>query len=265
MEQTQLEHNQPIVLVDPQTDSFISYQMDEGLSFGLGFFETILVREKPYYLKEHLHRLNQSLTQFGFDRSLQVETVQNFINYHAIKDTVLKLIVTQKNQLALLRPIPYDKGSYASGKKVRFSKVIKSRNSQLIAHKTLNYGENMLALRSAQQAGYDDCLFLNEIGNVTESAIANLFMIQNNRLLTPPLEDGLLPGVIRSEILSHFPVLETPLRIDQVTSCQGAFLTNSLMGAMPITQIETRTLPPHPLCEEVMQFFKEMTHASDGK
>lgn len=260
MKKIPISTEHPLVLVDPQKAPCLPYQMDEGLSFGLGFFETILLREKPYYLEDHLYRLNQSLKHFGIDRSLQVETVQEFIKHHSLKDTVLKLIVTQKNQFALLRPIPYDSDRYCNGKKVGFSKVIRSLHSQLISHKTLNYGENMLALRSAQQAGYDDCLFLNENGNVTESAIANLFIIQNDHLLTAPLDDGLLPGVIRSKILSHFPVLETHLSREQVKSCQAAFLSNSVMGVMPISQIETIPLPIHPLCDEIMRFFGEMIH-----
>ena len=55
-----------IIFIDENKNQSVLYKMDEGLQFGLGFFETILIRDKVYFLEEHLHRLNKSLETFGF-------------------------------------------------------------------------------------------------------------------------------------------------------------------------------------------------------
>lgn len=249
---------QKILFVDPNKESPISYRMDEGIQFGLGFFETILIREKPYYLEEHTNRLNKSLAHFGMNRVVHTNTVEEFIHFHCLEHTALKLIVTQKNLFGMVRPIPYHAQNYQSGNKVTFSRVIKSRHSPTISHKTLNYGDNILELKRANKSGYDDCLFLNEDGYVTESAIANLFLVQNNELITPPISDGLLPGIIRQKIIEHFIVTESSIRKDQLITCQGAFLTNSLMGALPISHVDEVCLPRHPFYGEVIQFLGTM-------
>lgn len=246
------------VFVDPKEESPVPYRMDEGRLFGLGFFETILIRDEPYFLEEHLHRLNQSLERFGMDRSVSAQMVEEVIRAKALKNTALKLIVTEKNLFASVRPIPYNEHSYQMGKRVTISRVTKSQHSQIAGHKTLNYAENMLELRGANKAGYDDCLFLNEKGHLTESALANVFVVVKGALVTPTLSDGLLPGIIRQKVMEHFNVCEDHVSQEQLASCEGAFLTNSLVGAMPISQVEEVNVPRHPLCDAVIRFFGEM-------
>jgi 4-amino-4-deoxychorismate lyase len=232
--------------------------MDEGLAFGLGCFETILIKDKPYFLEEHLNRLNQSLQWMGLNSTVFTDTVEAFIHSHSFKNVAFKLIVTEKNQLATVRPIPYTLQDYRTGKRVAISQVVKSQHAQLIYHKTLNYGENILEIRQANKAGYDDCLFFNGQGHVTESAIANLFIIQDGQIMTPPHSDGLLPGIIRDKVMEHFNVKEMHINYERLQSCEGAFLTNSVMGAMPISQIEERKLPRHPLFVEIIHFLGDM-------
>ena len=247
-----------LVYIDPEGEGLIPYRMDEGLSFGLGFFETILIREIAFYLQEHLDRLNDSLEQFGFHCFVARENVEELIGIHRLRNTACKLIVTEKNGFVTTRPVPYDPQSYEVGAFITMSGVTRSMHSQLIRHKSLNYGEQILELRRARAKGFDDCLFFNERGYVTESTRANLFIIQSGKLITPPVSDGLLPGIIRQKIVDHFPACEEHITREQLTSCQGAFLTNSLLGVMPISQIEDVRLKRHPLCQVVMDHFGPM-------
>lgn len=256
MKGNERETREQIYFVDPKEAEPILYRMDEGLSYGLGLFETILIREKAHFLEDHLHRLNQSLKRFGFDCFVGATAVEDLIQTHSLRNTGLKLIVTEKNLFATVRPIPYDLQSNQMGQKVTISRVIRSKHSQLISHKTLNYGENILELRRAKETGYDDCLFVNEDGHVTESAIANLFMIYEDKIITPSIADGLLPGIIRKKVMEKYQVYEEHINIEQLKSCQGAFLTNSLLSAMPISYVEDVHLPRHPVCDELISFFK---------
>lgn len=247
-----------IIFIDENKTHSVTYKIDDGLQFSLGFFETILIRDKIYFLKEHLHRLNKSLKLLGFGPYVTSEAVEKLIHTYSLKNTALKLIATKKNLFAITRAIPYNSQSYQLGRKVTFSKVIKSRYSQLIGHKTLNYGENILELRRVKELGFEDCLFFNEDGHVTESSVANLFIIYKDKLITPPISDGLLPGVIRQKIIENFTVYEDHISKQQLKNCQGAFLTNSLLGAMHISYIEDVKLPTHPLYHEVARFFGDM-------
>lgn len=248
-----------IIFLDQRNEGALPYHMDAGLQFGLGCFETILIRDKVFFLAEHLERLNQSLGHFGIKRSISCDSVNALIQKHELKQVALKLIVTEKNCFALVRPIPYGASDYHKGKKVTISRVVKSKHSSLVFHKTLNYGENMWELKRAKQSGYDDCLFLNEEGHVTESCLANLFLIQDEQLVTAPISDGLLPGIIRSKIIEQFPVRQEHMTRSDLSSCQAAFLTNSLAGAIHISQISERAnLEEHPLIRQVMQFLGDV-------
>lgn len=247
-----------IIFIDENKNQSVLYKMDEGLQFGLGFFETILIRDKVYFLEEHLHRLNKSLETFGFGFYVSFEAVEKLIQTYFLKNIALKIIATEKNLFAMTRPISYNLETYQMGKKVTISNVIKSSHSGLLVHKSLNYGENILELRKAKESGFDDCLFLNENGHITESAIANLFIIHKDKLITPPLSDGLLPGIIRQKIIENFTVYEDHITKDQLKSCQGAFLTNSLLGVVNISHVEDIKLASHPLSHDVARFFEEM-------
>lgn len=256
MQNKNCKTEQSILFVQPNQEGTISYTMDEGLQFGLGFFATILIKDKPCFLEEHLQRLNKSLAFFGLNRYVSNEVVEDLIQKHSLKNIALKLIVTEKNQLAMVRPNPYDVDCYQRGKRLCISRVIRSHCSQIVCHKSLNYGENILEMHLANKHAYDDCLFFNDLGHVTESAIANLFIVADEQLLTPPLSDGLLPGIIRQKVIEHFQVKECHISLEKLKSCQGAFLTNSLMGAMPISHIEDIKIPKHPLVNDVIHFFK---------
>ena len=115
-----------IIFIDENKNQSVLYKMDEGLQFGLGFFETILIRDKVYFLEEHLHRLNKSLETFGFGSYVPFEAVEKLIQTYFLKNIALKIIATEKNLFAMTRPISYNLETYQMGKKVTISNVIKT-------------------------------------------------------------------------------------------------------------------------------------------
>ena len=70
----------------------------------------------------------------------------------------------------------------------------------------------------------------NTLGNVTESAIANIVYGIDGELFTPPLADGLLPGVMRDELLDKGLIAERTLPVDELNSVEAFWLINSLRG-----------------------------------
>ncbi|HBI01273.1 MAG TPA: aminotransferase class IV [Flavobacterium sp.] len=94
----------------------------------------------------------------------------------------------------------------------------------------------------ADENGYQNCLLLNEEKNVVEALNGNLFMITGNRLITPPLSEGCLNGIMRKQILAiakkveGLEVLEEPISPFDLQKADELFITNIIQGVQPITK-----------------------------
>jgi para-aminobenzoate synthetase/4-amino-4-deoxychorismate lyase len=98
-------------------------------------------------------------------------------------------------------------------------------------HKTTQRVLYALAYKQAIESGFDDVLFLNLQGEVTEGAISNIFIEEEGRLLTPPIECGLLGGVYRRHLLETRPnVEERVLSLDDLRRADAIYLTNAVRG-----------------------------------
>jgi para-aminobenzoate synthetase/4-amino-4-deoxychorismate lyase len=101
-------------------------------------------------------------------------------------------------------------------------------------HKTTHRPLYAQALQAALAAGYDDVLFVNTRGEVTETAIHNVFIETGGRLLTPPLDCGLLPGVHRRHILATHPTAsEQVLTLQDLRRADAIYLCNAVRGLRP--------------------------------
>ncbi|MBN2220741.1 MAG: aminotransferase class IV, partial [Vallitaleaceae bacterium] len=235
-------------------------QIDDGISFGLSFFETLYLNHQPIFLEEHLNRLNASLKAFNIPIYIPASLLREVISTWELQNTALKIMVSRENILISIRPITYTPEYYDRGAKVKVSHHRRSSSSKLIHYKSANYGELILALREAHNEGYDDILFLNEADHLCESAICNLFLIKDGKLFTPPLSCGLLPGIVRAYILEHYDVEESNLTLQDLLLADGAFLTNSLVGILDLRELtidqKKYTLPISPLQKEVALHYK---------
>lgn len=98
-----------------------------------------------------------------------------------------------------------------------------------LAHKTTKRARWDAAAREAARLGLDDMIFVNRDGFLTESTRANLFVERDGRLLTPAARHGLLPGILRSELLETGHAVEADLRIEDLDGARW-FVGNSLRG-----------------------------------
>jgi para-aminobenzoate synthetase/4-amino-4-deoxychorismate lyase len=103
-------------------------------------------------------------------------------------------------------------------------------------HKTTHRPVYAEALKAATQLGYDDVIFMNLRGEVTEGAIHNIFVEKNGRLFTPPIECGLLPGVYRRHMLETHPnLVERILHLEDVLQADAVYITNAVRGLRAAT------------------------------
>ena len=97
-----------------------------------------------------------------------------------------------------------------------------------------------LAVREAEEAGAHEAVIRGAAGHLAEGATSNLFLVEDGVVRTPPLEDGLLPGITRALVLEvlqelDVPFEETPLAPDRIAGAGEAFLTSSSREVLPVT------------------------------
>lgn len=235
-------------------------EIDSGLFFGRGVFETILVKEKAIFLDEHIERLNKSINALSLGKAINKDDVISFINENNIKNKALKIVVTEKNLVYATRDIKYKDEDYINGFKVRISEVLRNSTSRVVAFKTLNYLENIIEYELCQSSGFNEAIFFNELGNLCEGCTSNIFIVKNKKIYTPPVKDGLLPGVVRNWVIRNFQVKETRITKEELLNSDEVFLTNSLVGVIKVSSIEDKLFDS----EVVKEIKKQYDEAING-
>jgi branched-chain amino acid aminotransferase len=109
--------------------------------------------------------------------------------------------------------------------------------------KSLNYLNNVLAKREAKRAGADDALLLNGSGRIAEASAANLFIVRNGVVRTPPPTDGALDGITRRTVIELASALgiraeEASLGRVDVLGADETFLTGTGAGLVPVGSLD---------------------------
>ncbi len=234
---------------------------DRGFLYGDGAFETMRsYRGVIFGFDKHAGRLFKTLKILGINPPVKTGTLKrsayglldkNKLARGSEKDAYLKIIITRGawNGLALERAIAPNLMIY--GHEIKNEKRNKNitllpapvKNSSLSGLKTLNYLENILCLFEAKRKGYDDALMIGENGIVKEATTSNIFFIKDQVLYTPGLKSGILPGIIREEVIKiaknilRLKLQEKFIKTSDINLFEGAFLTNSISGLTPVSRI----------------------------
>ena len=236
-------------------------ELDEGYSFGLGLFETILLyKGKPVFLDEHLARINKSITNLELKiEKLEKDEVFQYLNKNKniLEYEVLKIVLSEKNRLFLKREYTYTEKDYQRAFSLNISEVRRNENSIFTFHKTLNYGDNILEKRESQKLGYDEPIFLNNKNQITEGAISNIFIVVGDKIYTPKLSCGLLNGIVRQYIVSNYDVIESEIDLEFLNNADEIFLTNSLFGIMPVNNLEKKVFKSQEISKNILQNYKK--------
>jgi branched-subunit amino acid aminotransferase/4-amino-4-deoxychorismate lyase len=103
--------------------------------------------------------------------------------------------------------------------------------------------DGLLAREAAHAKGFDDSILLNTQRSVVCGAVANVFIAYHDRIMTPPVSSGALPGITRSAVLAlareeGIDATEADFSVRELSGADEVFFTNSVMGVMPVTQID---------------------------
>lgn len=240
----------------------MNIELDDGYQFGLGAFETICLKEgRPILLNWHLQRLNEALNFFDIKKELSEKDIMGWLETQLYtKKTVipdlhaLKIIVSSKNTIFKFRSNPYSEYDYKKGFKLRYSNIFRNETSPLVYHKTINFGDNILA-RNSIDGNLDEVIFLNTKGEICEGSLSNIFFVKESQIYTPKVSCGLLPGIVRKFLIAYLPVKETSIYPKDIYIMDECFITNSLMGIMPVISFENKHFSNNDITKKCMRLY----------
>ena len=224
-------------------------ELDQGYQFGLGAFETIALEHgHPVFLERHLNRMEKAaeFLKLGSlkSRGITCEEVLDYLVNIAEEEKqhgALKIMLSEKNVVFQVRGNHYREEQYRQGFVMDFSEIRRNETSPLVGYKTMNYGDCILEKRAAAEAGMDERIFLNTCEEISEGTISNIFFVRGGKLETPAMGCGLLPGIIREYLCETEEAEETVIYQEMLNHYEECFVTNSLMGIMPVKQLGDRT------------------------
>ncbi len=228
-------------------------QLDDGFQFGIGAFETIAVYEnKAIFIDNHLERLNTTLSFLGIERIVTEKDIQSFLDTKKEDYYALKIMVSEKNLIVTTRPITYTKDKYLLGFETDFSTLKRNNTSPFVFHKTLNYGECILEKRLATKKSLDELIFLNFEDEICEGTTSNIFFVKNKQIFTPKISCGLLSGIMRDYVCKNYDVIEKSIKTLELNDFDECFVTNSLMGIMPVNILADKKFEKREVTTEIL-------------
>ncbi|WP_247891175.1 aminotransferase class IV [Azospirillum aestuarii] len=230
---------------------------DRGFTLGDGLFETIRVAGgTARHLARHLARLADGAALLGlplpYDATALADAAEALIAAEGRAEGVLRVTLTRgtgargvlppadavPTLLMTLAPAPPPAGPVEA---VIAQTTRRNEHSPLSRVKSLNYLDSILARQEAATRGAGEALLLNGAGRLAESSVANLFIVRDGRLQTPPVVEGALPGIRRALILERGNAGEAPLSVADLLGAGEAFLTNSL-GVRPLLRVDGQAI-----------------------
>ncbi|KTF18426.1 aminodeoxychorismate lyase [Pseudoalteromonas sp. H105] len=229
---------------------------DRGINYGDGFFTTAkIVDGNVEHWSLHRARLSECASRLAFPEIEFIELEAVISQLIATqKCAVLKVLVTrgeggrgyglpeQPLLNIVLSVVDFPSHYEALGSKGLSLAVspIKLASQPLFAGlKTLNRLEQVMIKQAMQRQDSDDVLVLDYQNNVIETSAANVFAIKGGRVFTPLLNECGIKGVYLQSLCAKLPIEFMNLTLEQLKQMDAVFVCNSLMGVLPVKEIDT--------------------------
>ena len=229
-------------LVDSSLNNFVH----DGWMSGSGVFETIkTVEGTPWALSRHMRRALESANRLGIslpDEEIIRESITELLASEVHESGALRVSFDHKGNWAAVHQRYEEKKTPAKVTVVNSFKVVNG-----IPMKTFPYTERLDILQEVNANGYDEAIVVNAQGRVCEGAVTNLLLNIDDQWCTPPISDGVLPGVMRALVIEHLQVQVRAIDSAEIADVKAAFLLSSLRIAQPVGSIDSRRLAPSQL------------------
>jgi branched-subunit amino acid aminotransferase/4-amino-4-deoxychorismate lyase len=244
-------------------DRFSIDPADEGLLFGRGAWEsTRTVGGVPWLWPLHLDRIRQTAKLLNLnvtpERFPTQEQVAEYVRGLSTQDVVVRLNATAgrpgKPGIVWMSAAAMPMAPVSL--KLRSCPSPVQKGQAYLTLKTFQYATRLRIGQQAHLAGFDSALLVDTQGNIEEAAHANIFFKFDDGWATPPADGGLLPGTVRQFLLkqSPVPIREIAVPLARLPEVREAFVTNSNIGIIPVTQIDNQSLPVGPETQSFLRW-----------
>jgi branched-chain amino acid aminotransferase len=233
---------------------------DHGVTVGDGVFETLKVTGgRPFAVRRHLERLGRSAQALGLDVPVSDTRLRGVLDEvvaaSGLDDARLRITLTAGatplgSGRGPSRPVPTlvvaagPLHPWPPDTEAITAPWPRNERSPLAGVKTTSYAENVVVLAEAHKVGATEALVPNTRGNLCEGTGSNVFVVLGDRLLTPPLLAGCLPGVTRALVLELLPDAdEEDLPMAALADADEVLLTSSTRGVQALRALDGRPLP----------------------
>lgn len=253
-----VEEDQAILTVD-----------NRGYAYGDAIFETVRINQGVLlFWEDHYFRMMASMRMLrmqipmNFTQEFLELEIKSLVTVNNLNDKVVraKIIVNrvagglytpdsrEVNYTITVKPIettPFytlQENSY----EVTLFKDYYIANDLLSTLKSNSKLPNILGSIFAQENGFDNCILLNTNKMVLETTNGNLFLVKDKKIKTPPLSDGCLQGVLRTQLLRileklpEYEVEEGSISPFELQKADELFFTNVIVGIQPITKFKKK-------------------------
>jgi branched-chain amino acid aminotransferase len=233
-----------------------------GLLSGWGVFSTLRVAESALFAWEkHWARMSRDARLLNVEMPADADAVERdiirLVDANRAPDCTLRFVVVRNTGGLWQGPssglatdtivLTADLKNWGESICLSIQPHARYAASEFTSAKILSWAANLRWAERAQEQGFDEVILLNEMGRASECTSANVFAAFGNRVVTPPISEGCLPGVTRDVLVHeiHLPeveVIERSLTVDELYKADGVFITSTTRGLLRVREIAGRTL-----------------------
>lgn len=245
------------------TDERVLGVEDRGFQFGDAVYEVFkFLRKRPIFLLDHYRRMDRGLREIEIANTWSedefTKAMTELLARTTFDDGIVYIQISRgEAERAHFWPEKIEPTIVAYSRAFRFPDAIKKeRGIKVITTpdyrwnfcnvKSVNLLGNAIAKKSAQRAGADEAILMAD-HFVREGASSSFFAVKNGHIVTHPLDEHILPGVVRDRVIglalgAKIRVDERPLREAELFDLDEAFITSTTQGVMPVSEIDGRVI-----------------------
>jgi len=258
---------------------------DHGFLYGEGVYETLRTYHRiPFLFDLHQERLRRSAALLSLpvpftDDELLAQISTTMAAHKGLNEAYIRVLLTRgvgeltynpvacpnPTTVIIVKPFPEPPArTFTDGITVALVGVRRNHPAALNPMiKSNNLINNALAMQEALRSGADEALMCNQAGDVVECSQSNFFIVKNRRVITPPLDAGLLPGITRAFVLElaredGFDAVEEPVSVADVRAADEAFITGTTREITPVVRMDAHPIGtgrPGPVSQQLLASF----------
>jgi branched-chain amino acid aminotransferase len=231
-----------------------------GLLSGWGVFTTMRVADGVLFAFErHWARIARDAAAFHVPLPGDPEQVRRklleLVEVNRAYNSTMRVVIVRNGGGMWANPAPprpsdlialtADTKDWGHGVRLAYQANGRHAASPFAGTKILSWSMNLTWLENAQGRGFDEVILLNERGEVAECTSANIFVANGNRVWTPPLSSGCLPGITRELLLGEIhtgeiAIEERTLVPADLEEADEVFITSTTRDLLPVVRIEDK-------------------------